>query len=284
MSKQDFYIGYFPQMPNANWRVIRVFLVGMFLLALVAAFVMVKGQRDFSTATFELGQLSVVSGILTTNPVPLLQVNQGQDIDGQAVIQSILLIGFGKHGAEAALEAYAAEKKVDLEGKMLTLEGTLIYHDGKTLLELTNGPESVLQVEPTQPLRRNIKRLQTFTLVGEIADPKCYFGVMKPGEGKVHRSCAALCIAGGIPPVLKTRLADGSTQYLLLKGKEGQAINERVLAVVGEAVQLSGQVVQYDDWLALQWDETAEIQRLGTRLMLDVPMCGEGLLGALTTK
>ena len=281
MSNQDFYVGYLPKMPDGHWRKIRLFLLGVGILAILAAFVFVKGQKDFNTATFELGKSSIVSGILTTNPVPLLQVVQGNDIAGKPVIQSILLIGFGKHGAEATLDAAAAEKKMELNGKLLTLEGTLIYHDGKTLLELTKGAASVLQVEQAQPVRRNIERLPGYTFTGEIADPKCYFGVMKPGEGKVHRSCASLCIAGGIPPVLKTKLADGSTAYLLVKGSDGEAVNQEVLPVVGQAVKLSGQVVRYDDWLVLQWDQSQAIEQLGARMMLDSPMCGENGLAAL---
>lgn len=281
MSNQDFYVGYLPKMPDGHWRKIRLFLLGAGILAILAAFVFVKGQKDFNTATFELGKSSVVSGVLTTNPVPLLQVAQGNDIAGNPVIQSILLIGFGKHGAEATLDLAAAEKKVQLDGKLLTLEGTLIYHDGKTLLELTKGPASVLQVEQAQPIRRNIERLPGYTFTGEIADPKCYFGVMKPGEGKVHRSCASLCIAGGIPPVLKTKLADGSTAYLLVKGSDGEAVNQEVLPVVGQAVKLSGQVVRYDDWLVLQWDQSQAIEQLGARMILDSPMCGENGLAAV---
>lgn len=282
MSDQDFYIGYLSKMPNGHWRKIRLFLMGVGVLAVVAAFLIVKGQKDFNTSTFELGKPTIVSGILTTNPVPLLQVVQGNDLSGQAVIQSILLIGFGKHGAEAALDSAAAAKKMPMEGKLLTLEGTLIYHDGKTLLELTKGPASVLQVEQAQPLRRNIERLPGYTFTGEIADPKCYFGVMKPGEGKVHRSCASLCIAGGIPPVLKTKLADGSTAYLIVKGGNGESVNQAVLPVVGQAVQLSGQVVRYDDWLVLEWDQSKAIETLGSRMILEAPMCTEKGLAALS--
>ena len=49
---------------------------------------------------------------------------------------------------------------------------------------------------------------------GEIVDPKCFFGVMKPGEGKPHKDCAIRCILGGIPPVLK--VTDESWQSKLL--------------------------------------------------------------------
>ena len=42
-------------------------------------------------------------------------------------------------------------------------------------------------------------------LRGEIVDSKCYLGVMNPGEGTVHRDCAARCLSGGLPPMLVVR-------------------------------------------------------------------------------
>ena len=63
------------------------------------------------------------------------------------------------------------------------------------------------------------------TLRGEIVDIKCYLGVMKPAHGKPHRSCAARCISGGIPPVLMVKDRDGDTNYLLLVSAEfGQTL------------------------------------------------------------
>jgi hypothetical protein len=51
--------------------------------------------------------------------------------------------------------------------------------------------------------------LGAFTLVGEIVDSKCYLGIMNPGETNPHRECAALCIRGGIPPLIIAHDADG---------------------------------------------------------------------------
>ena len=53
-------------------------------------------------------------------------------------------------------------------------------------------------------------------LTGEIVDSKCYFGVMNPGAGKVHRDCAVRCISGGIPPAFLVRDAGGNLVTLLL--------------------------------------------------------------------
>jgi hypothetical protein len=57
-------------------------------------------------------------------------------------------------------------------------------------------PQSAnIAAPPTRDLGERI-------LIGEIVDTKCFLGVMNPGEGKVPRECAALCLSGGIPRAL----------------------------------------------------------------------------------
>ena len=90
------------------------------------------------------------------------------------------------------------------------------------------------------------------TLRGEIVDIKCYLGVMKPAHGKPHRSCAARCISGGIPPVLMVRDRDGDTNHLLLVSADGRTVNREVLPLVAEPVEITGRVVRLGDWLVLQ--------------------------------
>lgn len=83
-------------------------------------------------------------------------------------------------------------------------------------------------------------------LRGEIVDPKCFSGAMKPGDGKTHKACAALCLRGGIPPVLVQRGAEGLLVYHVLVsdsgGRLGPSELAKVIAVVGEPVELSGTV------------------------------------------
>jgi hypothetical protein len=68
-------------------------------------------------------------------------------------------------------------------------EGTLIYGDCKTLLELINQESSVVKKtsKKVYPLPQATKKV-TVHLEGEILDPKCYFEIMKPGEGKIHKA------------------------------------------------------------------------------------------------
>jgi hypothetical protein len=74
-------------------------------------------------------------------------------------------------------------------------------------------------------------------LTGEIVDSKCYFGVMNPGNGKVHRDCAARCISGGIPPALLVRDAEGRSDTVLLA-----KWNRELLKHIAEPVTLRGRL------------------------------------------
>ena len=58
-------------------------------------------------------------------------------------------------------------------------------------------------------------------LVGEILDSKCWFGAMRPSQGKPHKACASLCIRGGIPPAFFAR-ADGGHGALMIMRDGGR--------------------------------------------------------------
>jgi hypothetical protein len=85
-------------------------------------------KRNFRLQIFEYGKLTEVKGIYYNNPVPLLKV-----FDKNNLSITIPLVGYGKHGAETAIMELEKEKGVSLNGKEVTLKGTLIYGDGKTL-------------------------------------------------------------------------------------------------------------------------------------------------------
>jgi hypothetical protein len=85
------------------------------------------------------------------------------------------------------------------------------------------------------------------TLSGEIIDSKCFMGVMKPGEGKVHRACAAMCIAGGIPPLLVVNQSDGNRYGYILIGPQGQAAADLVIEDVAVPVSVFGQLERRGD-------------------------------------
>ncbi|MEI6357910.1 MAG: hypothetical protein WCP53_12550, partial [Verrucomicrobiota bacterium] len=58
-------------------------------------------------------------------------------------------------------------------------------------------------------------------LTGELVDTNCYFGVMRPATGKVHRACVVRCLNGGDPPGLLVRDGHGGGGVVMLTGSGG---------------------------------------------------------------
>ena len=92
-------------------------------------------QKKFSPANFEYGLVTSMDGYLFTKPVPHLQVPLGKDMWNKELYQTILLVGFGKAGADNFIFSQRPlDKKV--EGAKVRVTGSLIYGDGKTLLQV----------------------------------------------------------------------------------------------------------------------------------------------------
>ena len=66
-------------------------------------------------------------------------------------------------------------------------------------------------------------------------DSKCFFGVMNPGEGTVHRDCARVCLRGGIPPMLLVRGAAAEEALMLLVDATGAPIGRQLADGAGQA-------------------------------------------------
>ncbi len=105
------------------------------------------------------------------------------------------------------------------------------------------------------------KELGILKVKGEIIDAKCYFGVMKPGEGKPHRDCASRCILGGISPMMVVKNEKGEANYYLLVGPNGERMNEAVVDYIAEHVEIEARLVQYDDWIIMYIDDKEKIKR-----------------------
>ncbi|HMK19588.1 MAG TPA: hypothetical protein VK492_15405 [Chitinophagaceae bacterium] len=246
MNQQDFYIGWMSKAPKSFAKHVKRVLLILFPVALIVVYLLSTSQKKFSTASFEYGKLTEVKGIYYNKPVPMLKV-----FDKNNLSITIPLVGYGKHGAETAIMELEKEKGVSLNGKEVTIKGTLIYGDGKTLLQVDKNDDPIVNIGAESTVQLQQKELSTQTIRGEIVDPKCYFGVMKPGEGKVHRDCAIRCILGGIPPVLHVQNEKGESNYYLIVGPNGEKINEALQDIVAEPVSIEARVVQQDDWIIL---------------------------------
>jgi hypothetical protein len=134
----------------------------------------------------------------------------------------------------------------ELDGNEVTVTGFPIERGGWKLLELRDLSD--VKVINSKPSYSAISEpLGEVTLSGEIIDSKCFMGVMKPGEGKVHRACAAMCIAGGIPPLLVVNQSDGNRYGYILIGPQGQAAADLVIEDVAVPVSVFGQLERRGD-------------------------------------
>ena len=260
----EFYIGWMPKAPDTYAKHVQKAVVAIGFLVVVVATILSSQQRKFSTSTFEFGQLTQVTGIYQSFPVPAVRVANHGDAFGHKTYLTIPLVGYGKFGAEGVMVELENKHHTSFDGKKITLAGTLLYSDGKTLLQVDGNDKPLMSVgQPdTEDVRHTIKELGTVQLTGEVLDPKCYFGVMKPGQGKPHRDCAIRCIAGGISPVFLVRDGKGGTAYYLILDENGNKMNDALKDHVAEPISLQAKAVRYDDWIIL-YTSKPTIRRTG---------------------
>ena len=242
--KNDYYIGWNEKIPQRNKKALRLLLIPIFALLPIITFVLVYFENPFNDHTFELGMIREFQGIYFNQPKPIIVLDK--DLVPTGFNPEALLVGYGKHGVESTMKEIQRQKG-NLNGKKIQLRGTLLFGDGKIIIELTEGITSVIPSESDLTYSFQQTTSKSMVLKGEILDPKCWFGAMKPGEGKIHKSCAIRCISGGIPPVLKVQQNGKNIYYLLLsQGKE--QLNKSILEFVAEPVEVSGKVLYQNGW------------------------------------
>src|SRR5579872_3604035 len=194
-NEPEFYVGYLP-MPGGLGKTVRRIVVALGAVAVTTAAILIAGQHPFPPSTFEFQQYRDFRGTLLARPYPALAI-PGEGLPW-------LLVGPGKHGVGDLRQ---------LDGHQVQLKGERIFRGDDHMIELQPGTLSGGGQGDLEAATDDLGEVQ---LTGEIVDSKCYFGVMNPGNGKVHRDCAVRCISGGIPPAFIARDASGQTRTLLL--------------------------------------------------------------------
>jgi hypothetical protein len=230
----EYYVGYQPCAPPGIRRHLRAAVTAVFLLGVAGAALFAASQHNFARSYFDFGKPHQFSGTLSTQPFPTLLPDASSDHQEQAA--PYLLVAPGKFGAVPSLTGRDA--------KNIRLRGTLIHRDEGRMIEV--DPSSIEETGGSPSAApRQTQELGEMTLAGEIVDTKCFLGVMNPGEGKVHRDCAARCLSGGIPPALVTTDLDGSSRLVLLLGDDGKPLpKESFLQRVGQPVSVEGRVTK----------------------------------------
>ena len=243
-NKDDFYVNYAP-VPNSYkkflWQFIPLLVMGMILFALVLPGVHAQFNKGQILGAFEL------EGLLVDKPIAHLIVPRGGDTNLNVGFSRYLLTGPGKTDPREPVAKHT--------GEWVKLKGTLVSRNHLSVI----AARSAEPITPPENIAINPEvgaSLGEFSLTGEILDSKCYPGVMKPGQSKTHRACAIRCISGGVPAVFRVQNDRDEIMYFLLADKQGKAVNDRILDLVADPVQITGQVIQYDDMYVIQADPT----------------------------
>jgi hypothetical protein len=205
----DFYIGYLDESPPAFARHTRrvVLLLAVLVVGLAAVFA--AQQTPAEPGMFEFGVKRTFEGVLRETPLPILRT-----ITASGAVTNHLLVGAGKHGLPAFARGH--------DGQRVRFAGSLIQKDTSEMIELNDaksftalGPATTAETPPAEEFIGEV------SLAGELVDTKCYFGVMRPATGKVHRACAVRCLSGGVLPGLLLRDDEGNGTVVMLTGRTG---------------------------------------------------------------
>ncbi len=247
-SKTVFFVGYLATPRPLAWflAVVTVIMAG---LGIGAGLAIALGQQDHGDGRFawDMGYQEL-SGVIQLRPYPVLRL----PASGDKPARTIALSGQGKRGQMREADA--------LDGRKIDIGGVFILRDGVEMLQVggrvkpapAKDPARLADFEPAAdvPLGRR-------TLRGEIVDSKCYLGAMRPGRGKVHMNCAALCVMGGIPPMFVVYREDGPPDVLLLAGPDGGPVPDALLEWISIYVLLQGNILKRDNKMIFQIDPSS---------------------------
>jgi hypothetical protein len=212
MENDDFYVGYHDKPPASVATFLRRMVIGVAVFALVLAAVLAGLQTPAEPGEFDFGHLQTFQGTFFKAPFPALRMTTPS-----GVTTNYVLVGEGKHRIPTALESH--------DGKLMSLKGTMVHRGSDLMIEVATDQsfenQETLSGKDSAPI---VETLGLQELTGELVDTKCYFGVMRPAVGKVHRGCAVRCLSGGIPPGLLVRNGNESSTVYLLEDRDGSAV------------------------------------------------------------
>ncbi|MEM8799251.1 MAG: hypothetical protein AAGF15_04145 [Pseudomonadota bacterium] len=245
-SPKPYFIGFLPMPTRLKWLTAPI-VVLVFVLSFGAGLMIASGMRDAGTGRWEYGIDTTLTGRLITSPYPMLET-------AGPMPETVLLVGVGKVGAQDWVEPLA--------GQIVSAKGYLIERGPWRMLELQSADDIMAEPRETAvaPPFETVA-VGPAKLKGEIIDSKCFLGVMKPGEGRVHKSCAMLCVLGGMPPMLMVRDAAGARAAYLLTDESGQPVKNGVIPYIADPIELLG-VVQRRGDIAVFAANIASLRRL----------------------
>ncbi len=248
-TEKPFFVGYLA-MPAPLKRFYTGLTVVFCVVAALAGFTIASQQKSPVSALWQTDADETIAGLLVVDPYPVLHRIDPQDA---AQVESVLLVRQGKFSADEWARPHA--------GKWVSLTGYPIRRGGWSMFEVADeqaisveldfDPEALTRLQvATRPVP-----LEPVTLKGEVADSKCFLGVMKPGSGAVHKACAEVCLLGGIPAMLVVRGPEDKKYGYMLTQADGSSLSTTISHHAAETVVVSGTLQKKGDLLYIRVDK-----------------------------
>jgi hypothetical protein len=238
---EDFFVGW-AEKPALSRRRFLAASLGLVALAGGAGFVLARAQQQPGNGSWDPDDERDWTGVLVRGPYPMLRTLA---LDGTP--RTAYLVASNKHGIQHRLG--------DAPEGPVTIRGSLIARNRNAMIAVSDD-EGWLRTAAPDLSPNDSGKLTAWTeedlgpisYTGEILDSKCWFGAMQPGQGKPHKSCASLCISGGLPAVFcPSGLCGSGASIPLLTTADGQAHGMDILPLVADQVLATGRVVRVGD-------------------------------------
>ncbi len=236
-SPSEFFVGYHPKMPPSFARRARVFAFVFAVAVPLVLGLLAAAQAPVDEGRFEFGIATEFQGVLRAEPVPMLETTTDS---GERVLYALV----------GAFKFSIPEEAREHDGKRVRFKGSLIERRNQRMIEM-NDPDSIEVMGHAGNERAEFASLGEMTLHGEIVDTKCFFGVMRPATGKVHRGCAIRCLSGGVPPGFRVVDEQGHESVLLLAARAGESLDLDI-QLAGVPVEITGDVETLGDFAILR--------------------------------
>jgi hypothetical protein len=245
-NEQDFFIGW-ADTPAADRRFFLRAGVGLSLGAVALGGTLAALQRPPGPGQWDPDDVREWRGQVSAAPYATLRTRElgattPSTTGGEP--RTALLSCLGKCGVNDQIAALA--------GQPVVVTGSLIQRGRHAMVAVDeNGPwirrDEGAAADPVLAMPEP-EFLGEVDLTGEILDSKCWFGAMRPAQGKTHKACAALCIRGGIPPAFFARDGSGRGALMIMR-QGGAAYGPDLLPLVADPVRLRGRVYRHGDLL-----------------------------------
>jgi hypothetical protein len=236
-TQDDFFIGWSQTAPKPDRRFLLAASLGLLASGATAGIALGRNGLSSGPGQWQQSEIRLWAGTLLNTPYPALLTQHS------GAIRTALLATSGKTGVGSILPH-------DLVGTAVTISASKIARGENMMLAVSDAPDWV-KPAPNQSnlaLDAIVSDLGEVALSGEILDAKCWFGAMRPGFGKTHKSCAALCARGELPLAFCRvgTCGDGLSAPLFLNAN-GRPHGTTILPFLADPVLAIGRLLRVRD-------------------------------------